>query len=579
MRSGLLRPWRDAGVTTKFALAFALLLAMVLLEGLASLLALNAVHKAETVIIASTEIRQRVFEMDGELEKARRLHRDFFLQYPSIGFASAEELYFKPSTEVINRVVTLSEELKRRIESAPVSAALRERNNDLTLYLSTARRFADIFRELVAQVTELAAPGTGLEDQLLTVESRLEALAQKQTATLLPFRKMVAFQRSYMVSRRRPDMQSALNAAFDLRAAFKSSAGTSPETRARAGRLLDDYARLAQKIPDVDVAIRSKLNDFTLQAKAVDPISANLKTLATGEVERARARIQTVSRLSVAVIVVTLIAGLAFSLLVAAVIHASVTRKIVALTRWAEQMRDGTPAADVEPDAKDEVGVLAARFNDMRTRVLDLVTNLEDKVRQRTSELTEARDRLETLVRELDEKNRALEILSVTDRLTGLANRRKIEEAMQAELERARRYGKSFSVILLDVDRFKSINDAYGHTVGDAVLVQAAELLVRNSRRTDLVGRWGGEEFLIVCPETDISVVAAQAERHRKEFERFAFTQAGTVTCSFGVTACGPGDDAQAIIRRADAALYRAKDKGRNRVESQPAADQPPQNG
>lgn len=567
MGHALVRPWRNLSITAKFALAFALLLAMVLLEGLASLLALNAVHTAEGVILASAEIRQRVFEMDGELEKARRLHRDFFLQYPSIGFTSAEELYFKPSTEVINHVAALSEELKRLIEAAPVSAALRERNNDLTLYLSTARRFSEIFRELVALVTELAAPGTGLQDQLLAVEGQIEALSRPHPATLLSFRKMVAHQRGYMVSRQRPDMQSALNAAFDLRAAFKAQRTQNPSGAALAGRLLDDYARLAQKIPDLDVAIRGKLNDFTLQAKAVDPISSNLKTLATSEEERARARIQTVSRLSTFIIVATALAGVAFFLLVAAVIHASVTRKIVALTRAAEQMRDGGPAICVGTDAGDEVGVLAASLSDMSTRVHDLVANLEEKVRQRTSELTEARDRLEALVGELDEKNQALEILSVTDRLTGLANRRKLESALQAELLRARRYGKVFSVIMLDVDRFKNVNDTYGHTVGDAVLVQASGLLTHNARETDLVGRWGGEEFLVVCPETSLSVVAALAERYRQEFERFAFGQAGSVTCSFGVTACQEADTVQSLIERADAALYRAKESGRNRVE------------
>jgi diguanylate cyclase (GGDEF)-like protein len=567
MLRALRRLWRYSSITAKFGLAFAVLLGMLLFEAAASLIALNTVHNAEEVILASAEIRQRVFEMDGELEKARRLHRDFFLQYASIGFTSAEELYFKPSTEVISHVVSLSEELKRLIEAAPVSAALRKRNNDLTLYLSTARRFSQIFSELVSQVTELAAPGTGLEDQLRAIETQLEALSRRQTATLLPFRNMVAHQRGYMVTRQRPDMQSALNAAFELRRAFRNSAGSDADTRIRAMRLLDDYSRLAHKIPDVDVAIRSKLNDFTLQARAVDPISASLKALATGEVERAQTRIRQASRLAAGMIVATALTALAFSFLVAIIIHASVTRKIVALTRSVEQMRDGGPGASVDIDTGDELGVLAAGFNDMSARMHDLVTNLEEKVRQRTQEVTIARDRLETLVHELDDKNQALEILSVTDRLTGLANRRKIESVLQSELLRARRYGKDFSVILLDIDRFKNINDTYGHTTGDEVLKQTAGLLGSNARETDLVGRWGGEEFLVVCPETSLSVVAALAERYRIEFERFPFIQAGRVTCSFGVTACQPGDTLQSLIQRADAALYRAKEGGRNRVE------------
>lgn len=562
----LLRTWQNLGITTKFALSFALLLGMILLEAVVNLVALGDVRKAEDVILTSVEIRQRVFEMDGELEKARRLHRDFFLQYPHIGFLAAQDLYFKPSTEVITNVVASSEELKRLIEGTQVSDALRERNNDLTLYLTTARRFADIFRELVSLVTVLAAPGTGLESQLAAIENELGAAAKRSPSTLLPYRLMLAHQREYMITRQRPSMQSAMNACFELRTAFLALGAPTRQDWAGLDRLLRQYVEVAKQIPDIDVAIRSKLNDFTLQAKAVDPISANLKTLATAEVERARGRIATASRLSNLIIIATAFAGLCFVLLVAGIIHASITRKIIALTRSAEQMRDGNLAACVETDASDEVGVLAGSFNDMSARMQKLVGNLEEMVQVRTTELTEARDRLEGLVKELDEKNQALEILSVTDRLTGLANRRKLEAMLQSEILRARRYGKIFSVIMLDVDRFKSVNDTFGHPAGDAVLEQLSEILRTNARETDIVGRWGGEEFLIVCPETNLMVVTALAERYRTELELHDFGSVGKVTSSFGVTAWREGDDMHRLIQRADEALYLAKDFGRNRV-------------
>lgn len=562
-----LRSWQDLGVTAKFALSFALLFSMILVEAAVSLLALGDVRKAESVILTSVEIRQRVFEMDGQLEKARRLHRDFFLQYPHIGFLAAQELYFKPSTEIITSVVASSEELKRLIEGSHVSNALRERNNDLTLYLTTARRFADIFRELVSLVTVLAAPGTGLESQLNELESEIENHARRSPSTLLPFRQMALHHRQYMVTRQRPSMQSAMNSCFELRTALAGRSQTQPEWDA-VQQLLAQYVEVARQIPDIDVAIRSKLNDFNLQAKSVDPISANLKALATAEVDRARTRIAVASRVSTAIIVATAFTGLCFVLMVAAVIHASVTRKLVALTRSAEQMRAGHLDASVETGSRDEVGVLAGSFNEMAGRMQQLVGNLEHMVQVRTVELTEARDRLEKLVAELDEKNQALEILSVTDRLTALANRRKLEASLQSELLRARRYGKTFSIIMLDVDRFKIINDTHGHQAGDAVLVQLADLLRRNARETDVVGRWGGEEFLIICPETSLLVVTALAERYRTEMERNDFGPVGQVTSSFGVTASAEGDDVQLLVRRADEALYRAKESGRNRVEA-----------
>jgi len=559
--------WQNLGITAKFALTFFLLLGMILVEAVVSLVALYDVRKAETVILSSVEIRQRVFEMDGDLEKARRLHRDFFLQYPSIGFLSAQELYFKPSTEIIAHVVATSEELKRLIEESQVSDALRERNNDLTLYLTTARRFSDIFRELVDLVTVLAAPGTGLESQLADVEAQLENAANGSAATLMPFRQLVAHQRKYMVSRQRPDMQSALNACFELRAALQTRTGGTGQEWKDVERLLNQYVEVARKIPDIDVAIRSKLNDFTLQAKAVDPISANLKTLASAEVERARHRISTASRLSTLIIVGTAVTGIFFVLLIAAVIHASITRKIVALTHSAEEMRAGNLRACVTSESNDEVGVLAASFNDMSGRMQQLVGNLEEMVQQRTQELTEARDRLEDLVKELDDKNQTLEVLSVTDKLTGLANRRKLETALQSEILRARRYGKIFAIIILDVDHFKTVNDTHGHQAGDSVLIELSTLLTKNARETDIVGRWGGEEFLIICPETNLTVVSTLAERYRTELERHEFKQVGQVTSSFGVAAWQEGDDVQGLIQRADDALYRAKESGRNRVE------------
>jgi diguanylate cyclase (GGDEF)-like protein len=565
-----LRTWQNLGVTAKFGLAFALLFGMILVEATASLLALGDVRRAEDIILSSVEIRQRVFEMDGQLEKARRLHRDFFLQYPHIGFLAAQELYFKPSTKIISNVVATSEDLKRLIEGSQASNTLRERSNDLTLYLNTARRFSEIFAELVTLVTTLAAPETGLESRLAAVESEVETLAKRSPSTLLLFRQMALQHRQYIVTRQRPFMQLAMNTCEELRKTFGAQSGLSPADREAAKLLLEQHQELARQIPDIDVAIRSKLNDFTLQARSVDPISANLKSLTTQEVERARSRIASASRVSTAIILVTTITGLCFVLLVAAVIHTSVTRKLVALTRSAEEMRAGHLEAIVEVDSRDEVGVLAASFKEMAQRMNQLVCNLENMVQVRTAELTETRDRLVTLVSELDDKNHALEILSVTDRLTGLANRRKLESSLQAELLRARRYDKEFSVIMLDIDRFKIINDTFGHQTGDAVLAQLAAILRDNARETDIVGRWGGEEFLIICPETSLLVVTALAERYRQEMERTDFGPVGQVTSSFGVTAIQEGDNMQTLVRRADEALYRAKESGRNRVESDP---------
>jgi diguanylate cyclase (GGDEF)-like protein/PAS domain S-box-containing protein len=159
-----------------------------------------------------------------------------------------------------------------------------------------------------------------------------------------------------------------------------------------------------------------------------------------------------------------------------------------------------------------------------------------------------------------------LELLSVTDSLTGLSNRRKLDAIIDLEFDRFNRYGHRFSTILLDVDHFKQINDQLGHEVGDKVLVELSSILSANIRKSDTLGRWGGEEFLIVCPETHLSGAVQQAENLRKIIAAHQFPGAGTLSCSFGVTASYEGDAKEDIFLRSDKALYKAKNAGRNCV-------------
>lgn len=175
--------------------------------------------------------------------------------------------------------------------------------------------------------------------------------------------------------------------------------------------------------------------------------------------------------------------------------------------------------------------------------------------------------------RKLRTLNTALERLSVTDKLSGLFNRLKLDEILDAEIRRAERSGQTFGIILLDIDHFKRINDSHGHQTGDQVLVAVARLLAGNTRQTDAVGRWGGEEFLIVCPHTDVAGAGKLADNLRRAFENEDFPVVHRLTASFGVTCWQAGDLAEQIVGRADAALYAAKKQGRNRVETRLAGE------
>ena len=164
------------------------------------------------------------------------------------------------------------------------------------------------------------------------------------------------------------------------------------------------------------------------------------------------------------------------------------------------------------------------------------------------------------------EMEKALKNAAQTDHLTGLYNRLKFEKSLTRALEMHRRYGHRFSLILFDVDHFKAVNDTYGHDVGDDVLRQLSALLNERMRQTDIVARWGGEEFIVLLPEADIGAAGKIAEELRSEVERHLFEAVEHVTVSLGITEASQDDTEADIIKRADEALYNAKAAGRNRV-------------
>lgn len=188
------------------------------------------------------------------------------------------------------------------------------------------------------------------------------------------------------------------------------------------------------------------------------------------------------------------------------------------------------------------------------------------------------RGRMARQRRELEAANGRLRELSIRDELTGLYNRRHLTERLEQECERSRRYGQGFSVALIDLDHFKSINDTHGHSVGDEVLVQFAAILRLQARFVDHVGqapertlgRFGGEEFMIILPGTPLAGARVCLERMRAAVAQTRFeTSAGplSVTFSAGLAEQREGEPAGTLLQRADEALYRAKEAGRDRLD------------
>ncbi len=231
----------------------------------------------------------------------------------------------------------------------------------------------------------------------------------------------------------------------------------------------------------------------------------------------------------------------------------SLVRPLNGLINGARRVAEGDLDVDLPTDRRDEIGYLSQVFNDMVLR------------------LQESRRVVTAAQSQLLEHNQRLEELTVTDTLTGLANRRSLSAKMALHLERYLRNGRPFSVLMLDLDHFKMVNDRYGHLVGDEVLRQFAVCLTRSIRAVDFVARYGGEEFTIILFETGHADSWELAERIRTRVRKMRLAaQSGTVlgvTVSIGIAEVRDTDIApEHLLQRADAALYQAKRAGRNCV-------------
>jgi diguanylate cyclase (GGDEF)-like protein/PAS domain S-box-containing protein len=181
-------------------------------------------------------------------------------------------------------------------------------------------------------------------------------------------------------------------------------------------------------------------------------------------------------------------------------------------------------------------------------------------------ELVQARNAAEAANRALQKANAELQRLAVTDHLTGIWNRAYFEAAVAAEIARVARYFAPVSLLLLDIDHFKAINDIHGHLVGDRILIELTGLIGHHLREVDVLARWGGEEFVILMPHCGASESLHAAEKLRALVADRAFPEVGAVTVSIGVAEFRPRESDNALIKRADDALYAAKAGGRNRV-------------
>jgi diguanylate cyclase (GGDEF)-like protein len=193
----------------------------------------------------------------------------------------------------------------------------------------------------------------------------------------------------------------------------------------------------------------------------------------------------------------------------------------------------------------------------------------EEIYRLRNVELAKANEELRRLQERLEEKNRELHRITIEDSLTGLRNRRYVADQLPQEIKRAKRHGRPLCVAMCDIDHFKSVNDDYSHAFGDDVLRRIAKVFLSTARESDTVSRYGGEEFLVILPDTDLAGAEVLAERIRAAVSELVFGEVAPglrVSMSIGIAQLTPGRDERELLAEADARLYEAKRSGRNRI-------------
>jgi diguanylate cyclase (GGDEF)-like protein len=194
---------------------------------------------------------------------------------------------------------------------------------------------------------------------------------------------------------------------------------------------------------------------------------------------------------------------------------------------------------------------------------MDDLNAQNEKLRQAHEDLANSNRELEQKVKERTE---SLQQLANTDPLTKIKNRRAILDALEYEIQMFQRQGRSLSVLMLDIDHFKAVNDTFGHLEGDIILAKVAQIISHTCREIDSVGRYGGEEFLIVLPETSTSNARELAERIRQAMTGCVTKNGESLTCSIGVASLHDGEDLLQLIKVADDRVYTAKRQGRNQV-------------
>ena len=332
------------------------------------------------------------------------------------------------------------------------------------------------------------------------------------------------------------------------------SAQAQQQSLERVAAYRQDFLAASEAVMASVAAVNAMSDTYT----SIAPILRDLVLSARLRMSAAGSAADRVHALTGWVMAATLLFGLFVVAALGSLVARSIYRPLAAMSETMESLARGRLNVTIPGiERHDEVSRMGQALVVFRTA-------MEDAERARAA-MEEDRRRSE------HEKVASLETAAYVDSLTGLSNRRHFDQTMEAEIERAVGQGHPLSLLMVDLDYFKRVNDTFGHGGGDAVLRHVAKLLREEARRRDVAARYGGEEFAIILPATGRSLTRLVAERLRATVEEARIElgdgRVANMTISIGLATLQEHDEAMTLAERADAALYRAKQNGRNRVE------------
>lgn len=523
-------------ITMKFGLAFSLMVSILIMETIIGYRALSVIRDSSNVIMSNAEMQRLAFGMSNHWESTQRLRYTYFLDSTEIGVEKAYEIYALPAGSKISEVIRDGAAIKRYLSTKGISESQPKIEIDLNRFLSDVSQYATVFEEAHQLQLELFS-NDGLIAQLQEQAEDLSSILPDSPSGSDLWTDY--YQIRYLESRDLLKPQHPSTTELNLLASrFSQSFEGSDlpvDQKIAALSLLQEYQRLAGEIQNAKLNLADRRQTLDFLNQSIEPVMIELLLLVDTEVGIASLQIEDTRQATVQLLTGGIVVGLLVAMFIGVLLHYTVTRNVIHLTHTATQFQEGNLEARARIESKDELGDLANTFNAMAEEV-------------------------ETLTAELREQaNR--------DPLTGLFNRRYLDDILPRELERAARTGNPISMVMIDLDNFKEINDEHGHAVGDRILVEFGKVLASRSRLGDLACRFGGDEFVVLLPgarSEDAVTCISHWTQILATVQVISRGEKIVTSFSAGIVQWTPGEKPQELFARADAALYHAKNAGRN---------------